>query len=88
MQGVRGSSPRSSTNRDETAEPTPRRRGGGCAVSEAARPVTETDTTDERTRIERYDPTAIEPRWQARWAELGLYETDLDRRLDSPSTTC
>ena len=30
--------------------------GGGCAVSEAARPVTETDTTDERTRIERYDP--------------------------------
>ncbi len=51
--------------------------GGGCAVSEAARPVTETDTPDERTRIERYDPTAIEPRWQARWAELRLYETDL-----------
>jgi leucyl-tRNA synthetase len=36
-----------------------------------------TDTTDSRTRVERYDPTAIEPRWQARWAELGLYETDL-----------
>ena len=35
MQGVRGSSPRSSTNRDETADPlTPRRRGGGCPVSE------------------------------------------------------
>ncbi|MBA2756380.1 MAG: hypothetical protein H0U37_02930, partial [Chloroflexi bacterium] len=33
--------------------------------------------TDERTRVERYDPTAIEPRWQARWAELGLYDTDL-----------
>jgi leucyl-tRNA synthetase len=35
-------------------------------------------TADNRTRIERYDPTAIEPRWQARWAELGLHETDLD----------
>ena len=35
MQGVRGSSPRSSTNRDETRRPlTPRRRGGGCPVSE------------------------------------------------------
>ncbi|HYH94039.1 MAG TPA: leucine--tRNA ligase, partial [Candidatus Saccharimonadales bacterium] len=30
-----------------------------------------------RTRIERYEPTAIEPRWQARWDELGLHETDL-----------
>ena len=35
-------------------------------------------TTDtEQTRIERYDPTAIEPRWQQRWAETGLYRTDL-----------
>ena len=34
--------------------------------------------TSDRTRIERYDPAAIEPRWQARWAELGLYRTDLD----------
>jgi leucyl-tRNA synthetase len=33
--------------------------------------------TTERTRIERYDPSTIEPRWQARWAELGLYRTDL-----------
>jgi leucyl-tRNA synthetase len=33
--------------------------------------------TSEGTRIERYDPTAVEPRWQARWAELGLYRTDL-----------
>ncbi|MGD0123227.1 MAG: leucine--tRNA ligase [Candidatus Limnocylindrales bacterium] len=32
----------------------------------------------ERTRIDRYDPAAIEPRWQKRWAELGLYETDLN----------
>ncbi len=34
-------------------------------------------TTGDRTRIERYDPTGIEPRWQARWAELGMHETDL-----------
>jgi leucyl-tRNA synthetase len=31
----------------------------------------------ERTRIDRYEPAAIEPRWQRRWAELRLYETDL-----------
>ncbi|HEX8940332.1 MAG TPA: leucine--tRNA ligase, partial [Candidatus Limnocylindrales bacterium] len=31
----------------------------------------------DRTRIDRYDPAAIEPRWQARWAELRLHETDL-----------
>ena len=31
----------------------------------------------ERDRIERYDPASIEPRWQARWAEAGLHETDL-----------
>ena len=36
-----------------------------------------TETTDSRTRVERYDPTTVEPRWQARWAELGMYETDL-----------
>ncbi len=36
-----------------------------------------TETADSRTRIERYDATAIEPHWQARWAELGLYDTDL-----------
>ncbi len=34
-------------------------------------------TIRDRTRIERYDPAEIEPRWQARWAELGLYRTDL-----------
>jgi leucyl-tRNA synthetase len=34
------------------------------------------DRTD-RARIERYEPTEIEPRWQARWEALGLYETDL-----------
>jgi len=31
----------------------------------------------ERTRIERFEPAAIEPKWQQRWAELGLYDTDL-----------
>ena len=35
------------------------------------------DATDARTRVERYQPTEIEPRWQARWDELGMYETDL-----------
>ena len=39
--------------------------------------ATAAPTTDTRARIERYDPTEIEPRWQARWAELGLDETDL-----------
>ena len=36
-----------------------------------------TETADSPSRIERYDPIAIEPRWQARWEELGLHETDL-----------
>jgi len=31
-----------------------------------------------RNRGERYDPAAIEPKWQARWDELGLYSTDLE----------
>ena len=31
----------------------------------------------ERSRVDRYEPTAIEPRWQQRWGELGLYDTDL-----------
>jgi len=35
-----------------------------------------TDATD-RTRVERYDASAIEPRWQQRWAELGMHRTDL-----------
>jgi leucyl-tRNA synthetase len=32
----------------------------------------------ERTRVERFDPTAIEPRWQQRWDELGMHRTDLN----------
>jgi leucyl-tRNA synthetase len=39
--------------------------------------VAQTQDPETRTRIERYDPTSIEPRWQQRWAELGLYRTDL-----------
>ena len=31
----------------------------------------------DRNRIDRYEPTAIEPRWQQRWAELGLHDADL-----------
>jgi leucyl-tRNA synthetase len=40
--------------------------------------VTQTQEPGERTRIERYDPASIEPRWQARWDELGLHRTKLD----------
>ncbi|HEY5487486.1 MAG TPA: leucine--tRNA ligase [Candidatus Limnocylindrales bacterium] len=39
--------------------------------------ATEPTERTQRNRIERFDPTAIEPRWQRRWAELGLYDTDL-----------
>ncbi|HEY8167227.1 MAG TPA: leucine--tRNA ligase [Candidatus Limnocylindrales bacterium] len=35
-------------------------------------------TSAPRARLERYDPASIEPRWQARWAELGMHETDLE----------
>ena len=35
------------------------------------------DTETARPRIDRYDPTEIEPRWQQRWEELGLHDTDL-----------
>ncbi|MEO5964357.1 MAG: leucine--tRNA ligase [Candidatus Limnocylindrales bacterium] len=44
--------------------------------------TTDSTTSDEgsragRPRIERYEPTAIEPKWQERWAELRMYDTDL-----------
>src|SRR5918992_2896843 len=42
------------------------------AVPRSARPE-----RTERTRIDRYDPAEIEPRWQARWEELGMHKTDL-----------
>ncbi len=50
--------------------------------------MTDTDTTDTtepteaRSRIERYDATAIEPRWQARWDELAMHDTDLAAARD------
>ncbi len=35
------------------------------------------DADAARPRIDRYDPADIEPRWQQRWEELGLHDTDL-----------
>jgi leucyl-tRNA synthetase len=32
---------------------------------------------EQDERLERYDPTEIEPRWQRRWEELGLHATNL-----------
>ena len=44
--------------------------------------MTDTNTdatpTTNRTPPERYDPGTIEPKWQDRWAELRLYDTNLD----------
>ena len=39
-------------------------------------------------RIDRYDPTEIEPRWQQRWDELGLHHTDLHDDIAARATTC
>ena len=39
--------------------------------------MTTPTTPSDRERIERYEPTAIEPAWQERWAEAGIYKTDL-----------
>ena len=39
--------------------------------------TTDAAASEGRHRIERYDPGSIEPRWQARWDELALYQTDL-----------
>ncbi len=76
MQKVRGSNPRSSTSPRDLPSPNPSPNGGGSVVGETSA-VTATGSGD-RTRLERYDPAAIEPRWQARWDEIGLHETDLD----------
>jgi leucyl-tRNA synthetase len=48
-------------------------------MSDEIRAVTQ---TSDRARIERYQPTEIEPRWQARWEELGLHRTDLTDTRD------
>src|SRR6478672_9316472 len=34
----------------------------------------------DRTQPERYDPTAIEQKWQARWAAAGIDQVNLDDR--------
>ena len=39
--------------------------------------MTETSEHIERIHAERYDAASIEPRWQARWDEMRLYQTDL-----------
>jgi len=39
--------------------------------------ATEPTERTERNQIERFDPAAIEPHWQRRWAELGMHDTDL-----------
>src|SRR5437867_4677583 len=44
-------------------------------TTQDASPTTEQATVPRR--VERYDPTAIEPRWQQRWEQLGHYRTDL-----------
>ncbi len=40
--------------------------------------MTQTSEPGTRSRIERYEPTSIEPRWQAAWEDAGLYRTDLE----------
>ena len=39
--------------------------------------MTETSEQIEWIHAERYDAASIEPRWQARWDEMRLYQTDL-----------
>ena len=64
---------------------TPRREPAGGSFIQGQGSVTTTGDSatgtpgvrEGRGRIERYDPTTIEPRWQARWDELGLHRTDL-----------
>jgi leucyl-tRNA synthetase len=34
--------------------------------------------TEPRTRIEKYNPFEVEPRWRNHWRETNLYTTDLD----------
>jgi leucyl-tRNA synthetase len=46
--------------------------------------MTQAPESNERTRIERYDPVSIEPRWQARWEELGLHRTNLTEEGRKP----
>jgi leucyl-tRNA synthetase len=41
-------------------------------------PTTRARSTAEHRRVPRYEPTELEPRWQARWEEMGLHHTDLE----------
>jgi leucyl-tRNA synthetase len=50
-------------------EPARAGRAATRAVEEAPIPA--------RAQVERYDPRELEPRWQARWDELGMHRTDL-----------
>jgi leucyl-tRNA synthetase len=40
--------------------------------------MTEPTATETRTRIEKYNPFEVEPRWRNHWRETNLYTTDLD----------
>src|SRR5437016_11517526 len=66
IQKVRGSNPLSSTTslNAEQPDPLPERRGSFVLADRI-----EVTSTTQRTRIERYEPTEIEPRWQAKWEE-------------------
>ena len=44
----------------------------------------QTTQPTERTKIERYDPASIEPRWQARWDEAQSFRAD--SASDKPKT--
>src|SRR6476659_1904690 len=70
--------------RDETAEPSPLAGAAGGEPSPEdhvtkirTEPARTEPASEPHTHVERYDPGSIEPRWQARWAELGLHDTDL-----------
>ncbi len=41
-------------------------------------PETATESQAARTRADRYDPKAVEPKWQARWAQGKVFEVDED----------
>jgi leucyl-tRNA synthetase len=51
------------------AEPAPK----GSRAAKGPRPA----KGSGRAGVERYDPREAEPRWQARWEELGMHRTDL-----------
>jgi leucyl-tRNA synthetase len=47
-------------------------------TEQPTRPSSRADSATPTARVERYEPTVIEPRWQARWSELELYRADLE----------